>query len=73
VDDLSTGLPLLQLPEGFRYWSQGWTGDPMNDGMAVVHSHRVQRGMEHGLVRNHEGALSPTADGVLVAPSRRRA
>jgi hypothetical protein len=41
--------------------------------MAVVHSHRVQRGMEHGLVRNHEGALSPTADGVLVAPSRRRA
>lgn len=78
VDDLSTGLPLLQLPEGFRYWSQGWTGDPMSDGrptpgthdgMAVVRSHRVHRGMEHVLVRNHERALSPTADGVLVAPA----
>jgi uncharacterized protein len=78
VDDLSTGLPLLQLPEGFCYGSQGWTGDPMSDGrptpgthdgMAVVRSHRVQRGMEHVLVRNHERTLSPTADGVLVAPA----
>lgn len=79
VDDQSTGLPLLQLPEGFRYWSQGWTGDPMDDGrptpgthdgMAVVRSHRGHRGMEHVLVRNHERALSPTADGVLMAPAR---
>ncbi|MCP2935969.1 hypothetical protein NK983_25105, partial [Salmonella enterica subsp. enterica serovar Typhimurium] len=26
VADEVTGLPLLQLPEGFKYWSYGWTG-----------------------------------------------
>ena len=26
--DETTGLPLLTLPEGFRYLSFGWTGDP---------------------------------------------
>ena len=47
------------LPEGFRYLSFGWTGDPMidgaptpgaHDGMAALHwqGHRVR------LVRNHE-------------------
>ena len=30
--DDTTGLPLLMLPEGFRYLSFGWTGDPMIDG-----------------------------------------
>ena len=25
--DETTGLALLQLPEGFRYWSYSWTGD----------------------------------------------
>jgi secreted PhoX family phosphatase len=43
--DQSTGLPLLKLPDGFRYWSYSWTGDIMSDdvrcpnlhdGMAVV-------------------------------------
>lgn len=43
--DETTGLPLLRLPEGFRYCSYGWTGDrmddgvitpPVHDGMAVV-------------------------------------
>ena len=43
--DLSTGLPLVLLPEGFEYRSYSWTGDPMSngdptpdahDGMAVV-------------------------------------
>jgi uncharacterized protein len=47
VNDLSTGLPLLQLPAGFRYKSFGWSGDPMlngqptpdrHDGMAVMRS-----------------------------------
>ena len=45
VADETTGLPLLQLPAGFRYLSYGWTGQlmndgvltpPMHDGMAVV-------------------------------------
>jgi secreted PhoX family phosphatase len=31
--DQSTGLPLLQLPEGFRYSSFSWTGDLMSDGV----------------------------------------
>src|SRR5918999_5181136 len=43
--DESTGLPLLKLPDGFRYQSFSWTGDLMSDdvkcpnlhdGMAVV-------------------------------------
>lgn len=57
--DETTGLPLLQLPEGFRYRSFGWTKDPMNgdvptpaahDGMAVV----AEKDGIVTLVRNHE-------------------
>ena len=61
LDD-TTGLPLLKLPDGFRYQSFSWTGDMMgddvrcpnlHDGMAVVD---VQGNSEHLiLVRNHEG------------------
>jgi len=59
VNDEVTGLPLLQLPQGFKYWSFGWTGDVMSDG-------RPTPGMHDGmavvaadankmvLVRNHE-------------------
>ncbi len=59
TNDETTGLPLLKLPEGFRYKSFGWTNDPlrdgqptppMHDGMAVV---REQDGILT-LVRNHE-------------------
>ena len=59
VEDETTGLPLLQLPPGFRYLSYGWTGDPMrggdptppsHDGMAVCFAH----GAKVILVRNHE-------------------
>ncbi len=31
--DGTTGLKLLQLPDGFRYWSYSWTGDLMSDGV----------------------------------------
>ena len=50
VKDMTTGLPLLQLPEGFTYQSFGWSGDLMvdgkpgptnHDGMAVVRSRCV--------------------------------
>src|SRR5690606_7463733 len=27
--DEVTGLPLIGLPPGFRYWTFGWTGDPI--------------------------------------------
>lgn len=63
VNDLSTGLPLLQLPAGFSYKSFGWRGDLMtdgktcpggHDGMGVIVSRKVGRSTELVLVRNHE-------------------
>lgn len=59
VADLSTGLPLLHLPEGFSYRSFGWAGEPMqsgvptpdrHDGMGVV----AAAGEVLTLIRNHE-------------------
>ncbi len=67
--DEVTGLPLIGLPPGFRYWSHGWTGDrvfphvpdiitpPLHDGMAVLR----QFGPFAILCRNHEANVSPTA------------
>src|SRR5688500_19989478 len=59
--DETTGLPLLKLPDGFRYQSFSWTGDMMaddvrcpnlHDGMAVIDA---QGNSGHLiLVRNHE-------------------
>jgi uncharacterized protein len=37
--DQSTGLNLLQLPPDFKYWSFGWTGDPLSDGTATPALH----------------------------------
>ena len=37
--DESTGLPLIQLPDGFRYWSHSWTGDIMSDGVRCPSLH----------------------------------
>lgn len=57
VADRSTGLPLLQLPQGFRYRSFSWSGDAMadgrpcpdrHDGMAVVGIRRGRHGGGHG-------------------------
>jgi hypothetical protein len=71
VNDLTTGLPLLQLPAGFTYKSFGWTGDLMSngkpcpaahDGMGVVVSRKVGRSSELVLIRNHEvHAASPAS------------
>lgn len=59
VADQATGLPLLQLPQGFKYWSFGWTGDVMSDGIATPGAHdgmAVVASDPHKLVlvRNHE-------------------
>jgi len=60
VKDETTGLPLLQLPEGFSYRSFGWTGDALvtgqktpaaHDGMAVI---QVDDEGVITLTRNHE-------------------
>jgi secreted PhoX family phosphatase len=37
--DQTTGLSLLQLPEGFKYWSYSWTGDQMSDGILCPNLH----------------------------------
>jgi secreted PhoX family phosphatase len=59
VLDETTGLPMLLLPEGFRYKTVSWAGTPLHDGfvtpvradgMGVVR----QDGSLVTLVRNHE-------------------
>ncbi len=69
VPDEITGLPLLQLPEGFRYKTISWAGEVLSDGhlcpgafdgMGIVE----QSGTQLRLVRNHElrgssGAIGP--------------
>jgi uncharacterized protein len=68
VKDMVTGLPLLQLPEGFTYQTFGWSGDLMadgrpnpthHDGMAVVRSRVVGGKAEMTLIRNHEATVNP--------------
>ena len=70
TNDETTGLPLIELPVGFRYVSYGWTGDLMadglptpgaHDGMGVVVQRRVGVGNEMVLVRNHELSTSTNA------------
>lgn len=59
IADEATGLPLLKLPEDFRYISYGWTGDLMKDGVATPGAHDGMAvvktsGANTWLVRNHE-------------------
>lgn len=61
VKDETTGLPLLRLPEGFRYQSFGWTGDKMSDGISTPGAHDGMGVIqdENGvltLIRNHEAS-----------------
>ena len=37
--DETTGLELLKLPDGFRYWSYSWTGDALTDGAICPNLH----------------------------------
>jgi secreted PhoX family phosphatase len=57
--DEATGLPLLRLPEGFRYVTFGWGGDVMADGRRTPGKHDGMGAFAAGpgrvrLVRNHE-------------------
>jgi secreted PhoX family phosphatase len=57
--DEATGLPLLKLPEGFRYVTFGWAGDVMADGRRTPGHHDGMGAFANGegrvrLVRNHE-------------------
>jgi secreted PhoX family phosphatase len=57
--DEATGLPLLKLPEGFRYVTFGWAGDSLADGCITPGKHdgmgafALAPGVVR-LVRNHE-------------------
>jgi secreted PhoX family phosphatase len=57
--DEATGLPLLKLPEGFRYVTFGWAGDALADGCTTPGKHDGMGAFAAGpgrvrLVRNHE-------------------
>lgn len=71
VNDMTTGLPLLRLPQGFKYMSYGWTGQPMADGQQTPGAHDGMgvvaiKGNQIALVRNHEQSGSGIA---FVAPA----
>ncbi len=68
IADENTGIPLLLLPEGFRYRSFSWAGSELHDGhvvpayadgMGVVRT----EGSQVTLVRNHEISGSSGAFG----------
>ena len=67
--DQTTGLPLLMLPEGFKYLSFGWRGDMMSNGQPTPAAHDGMATFDVGngrtrLVRNHEldGLRTPFTD-----------
>lgn len=67
--DETTGLPLLRLPEGFRYRTFSWAGTKLHDGYTVPASADGmgvvrQQGARVTLVRNHElqGSMGPIGD-----------
>ncbi len=66
VKDDATGLELIKLPEGFRYVSMGWTGDPMTGGLPDAES-------DSGLTRTpsaHDGMAVTWAEGDHVILTR---
>ena len=59
VKDETTGLALLELPEGFRYSTYGWTGDPLDNGEFTPGAHDGMaafrgEGSRVLIIRNHE-------------------
>ena len=66
VADEVSGLPILQLPEGFRYRTISWVGERMSDGHACPAAFDGMGVVRHSgtrvrLVRNHElrGSTAP--------------
>jgi uncharacterized protein len=66
-EDDATGLALLALPEGFKYCSYGWTGDPLDGGQFTPAAHDGMaafrgQGQRVLLVRNHEESSGDAFD-----------
>jgi secreted PhoX family phosphatase len=73
LDD-ATGLPLLKLPDGFRYVSFGWAGDVMADGRRTPGKHDGMGAFASGLgrvrlVRNHEEEIGRPFSGASYDPT----
>ena len=67
VKDGTTGLGLLALPDGFRYLTYGWTGDPLQGGKFTPAAHDGMAAFKGPgnrvlLIRNHEETNGPTFD-----------
>ena len=65
--DETTGLTLLELPEGFRSVSYGWTGDPMDGGRFTPAAHDGMAAFKGAgdrvfLIRNHEESVGKAFD-----------
>lgn len=75
VRDETTGLPLLHLPAGFRYFTFGWQGDALDGGGTTPTRHDGMAAYDAGggrvrLIRNHEIAIptAPFAPGAAYDP-----
>jgi len=78
VEDQTTGLPLLELPEGFRYSTFCWTGDEMSDGTITPGAHDGMGVIQQDcgvltLCRNHELSGSTAAFGPEVSQYDKKA
>ena len=67
VTDETTGLPLLQLPDGFRYVSFGWNGAAMTEGRRTPGAHDGMAAFAGAdglvdLIRNHEVGVGVAFD-----------
>ena len=61
--DRTTGVPLISLPEGFKYLTFGWTGDPLDNGAPTPGAHDGMATFAASkslvrIVRNHERGVS---------------
>ncbi|NER29159.1 MAG: DUF839 domain-containing protein, partial [Symploca sp. SIO1C4] len=69
------GIPLLDLPDGFKYVAFSITGQPMNDGNLVPEDHDGMAAFAGPrgttiLVRNHE--ISASEENQLTAPDSKK-
>jgi secreted PhoX family phosphatase len=67
--DETTGLELLKLPDGFRYWSYSWTGDEMSDGVRCPHLHDGMAVVDQ--LRRDDGDPVDDEDDSTIIPGRR--
>ena len=71
--DETTGLELLKLPDGFRYWSYSWTGDELSDGVRCPNLHDGMAVVDDWRSSDSEPKVDPElGDGSKFGDSDRR-